>query len=147
MSFPINFYYNQSDYRVIKKNLTPGKTFNGVLRETSDIINPVIMFDNAEVMKYNYCYIPAFSRYYTVSAVENIRENLWAVSMECDVLMSFKRDILQTGAVVDKQSEDSVGDEYIDDGSLVCENLTFSNVYNFPVGLPNVGQFILITAG
>lgn len=39
------------------------------------------------------------------------------------------------------------GDEYIDDGSLVCENVMFNRVYNFARGFNNSPEYILITAG
>ena len=66
---------------------------------------------------------------------------------DVDVLMSFKNDILQLTAVVDKQSEVDVGNEYIDDSSLVTENIMFKTVYNFSSGFNDTGEYILITAG
>ena len=39
------------------------------------------------------------------------------------------------------------GDEYIDDGSLVCDNMMFNTIYNFSNGFNNSPEYILITAG
>ena len=61
--------------------------------------------------------------------------------------MSFRSDIFALKVVVDKQSNESNGDEYIDDSSLVTDNLMFNTVYNFPDGFNNNGEYILITAG
>ena len=61
--------------------------------------------------------------------------------------MSFKGDILALKVVVEKQSMKSNGDEYIDDGSLVTDNLMFKNVYTFANGFNDSGEYILITAG
>lgn len=144
----INFYYNQSDERQIYKNLINGRTYNGVLREGCSIVNPVIMFENEDVMRFNFCYIPEFQRYYFVREIETFRNNLWIVHMECDVLMSFKNDIANCQVVVDKQTMFENGDEYIDDGSLVADNYMFNTVYNFTGnGFNENPTFILITAG
>jgi hypothetical protein len=67
--------------------------------------------------------------------------------MEVDPLMSFKNDILALKVVVSKQSSPVNGDEYIDDGSLVTDNLMFKTVYNFANGFNNNSEYILIIAG
>ena len=61
--------------------------------------------------------------------------------------MSFRGDINQLNVVVDKQSMLENGNEYIDDSSLVAENVMFQQVYDFPSGFNSTGEFILITAG
>ena len=61
--------------------------------------------------------------------------------------MSFKGYISNFQVVVDKQTMSENGDEYIDDGSLVCENVMFNKVYNFARGFNNSPEYILITAG
>ena len=61
--------------------------------------------------------------------------------------MSFKNDIANFQVVFDKQTMGENGDEYIDDGSLVCENVMFNRVYNFARGFNNTPEYILITAG
>ena len=143
----VQFYYNVSDARVINKNIIAGETFEGQARDEVDIMNPVILFDTSEVMKYNYAYIPEFQRYYNISDRNVFREGLFEVSFDVDVLMSFRADILNLSVVVDKQSMLENGNEYIDDSSLVAENVMFQTVYNFPNGFNSTGEYILITAG
>lgn len=143
----VNFYYNQSDYRYINKVLQEGKSFEGVLRDECSVMNPVIMFESQDVLRYNYCYIPEFQRYYAVTRTENYRNGLWLVYMEVDVLMSFRRDILRHKCIVSKQTMPENGDEYIDDGSLVMDSVMFSSIYNFPDGFNEQPTYILITAG
>lgn len=141
------FSYNKSDERQIFKDLVTGETMEGALRDASSIISPTIAFKSSSVMKYNFCYIPAWKRYYFVRDVVSYRNDIYVVSCECDVLMSFKNDIANFEVVVDKQTMGSNGDEYIDDGSLVCDNYMFNRVYNFARGFNNTPQYILITAG
>ena len=61
--------------------------------------------------------------------------------------MSFRADISDLSVVVDKQSMPTNGNEYIDDGSLVSENVMFQTVYEFLGGFNDHGEYILITAG
>lgn len=143
----ILFYYNQSDERQINKILSGETEFEGEIRGPADIMNPVIRFSNSEVMRFNYCYIPDFQRYYSISSVSIERTGLYDISMQVDVLMSFRNHILQLPCIVDKQTDYENGDEYIDDSSLVTDNVMFSTVYNFPDGFNDTPEFILITAG
>ena len=141
------FYYNLSDGRVINKNIVGGDSFYGQARDETDIMNPTIRFDTLDILRYNYAYIPEFQRYYDITDRSCFRDSIWDVTMAVDVLMSFKFDILNLDVVVDKQSMDSNGNEYIDDSSLVAENVMFQTVYDFPNGFNDNGEYILITAG
>lgn len=143
----IIFYYNVSDARQINKELKDGKTFVGVMRDEVSIMTPVVRFSDSEVMRYNYCYIPDLQRYYAVSSIDIVRNGLYDVHMEVDVLMSFRGDIYKLQAIVDKQTDEDNGDEYIDDSSFVTQNVMFSKVYPFSKGFNDTPEYILITAG
>ena len=143
----VQFFYNTSDARVINKNLIVGETFEGQARDEVNILTPVVLFDTDEILRYNYAYIPQFQRYYSITDKNVFREGLFMVSFSVDVLMSFRGHILQLTAVVDKQSMPENGDEYIDDSSLVTDNLMFTSVYNYPDGFNDTPELILITAG
>lgn len=143
----IKFYYNTSDNRTIRKKLINEFSMSGTLRESCNLIDPVLNIQHDGALRYNYAYIPEFRRYYFIKKVTSMRKDLWTVELEVDSLMSFKADILALSVVVDKQSSASVGDEYIDDGSLVTDNYTFKSIYNFASGFNDHGEYILITAG
>lgn len=143
----VQFFHNLSDARVINKNLITGETFRGQARDAVSIMAPVILFDNNEVLRYNYAYIPELQRYYEVDTITAVREDLYEVNFTVDVLMSFRGHILQLPVIVDKQSMPENGDEYIDDGSLIADNIMFTSVYNFPSGFNSTPELILITAG
>lgn len=141
------FYYNASDSRVINKVLIDGETIIGELRDEINVMSPVIRFDSENVIRYNYAYIPELQRYYTIDSINAFRDGLWDVSFSVDVLMSFRADILPLTAIVDKQSMTENGDEYIDDGSLVSDNVMFTRVHEFGSGFNDSPEYILITAG
>lgn len=141
------FYYNQSDDRMINKVLSTGETLQGAMRDECNIMSPTIRFQSANVLRYNYCYIPELQRYYSVVTNNIIRNGMYDVTFEVDVLMSFRGDIMQLQCIVDKQTDLVNGDEYIDDGSLVCDNIMFNRIYEFSAGFNNSPEYILITAG
>ena len=141
------FYYSASDDRVINKTLVGGQQFIGVPRDEVDVMSPVIRFENSEIFQYNYAYIPELQRYYTIESINAFREGIWDVTMNVDVLMSFRGDIMALPVIVDKQSMSENGDEYIDDGSLVTDNVMFTRVHQFSDGFNNYPEYILITAG
>lgn len=143
----IIFSYNQSENNQLNKILTPGKKLTGELRTIANVINPVIRFENDEFMRYNYCYIPSFRRYYFIQSIDSVSNQIFDVTFNVDVLMSFRGDIAQLSAIVDKQAQYENGDEYIDDSSLVMDNLMFTRIYNFPQGFNDTPEYILITAG
>ena len=143
----IRLYNNISDNRTIRKKLLNEFLLSGTLRDSCSLLGPVINIESSNVLRFNYAYIPDFQRYYFVKEITNLRKNIWTLELEVDTLMSFKGDILALQVVVDKQSSDNLGDEYIDDGSLVADSFTFKNVYNFSNGFNNSGEYILITAG
>ena len=143
----VQFFYNVSDPRCINKTLIEGSSFEGQARDQISIMNPVVLFDTEDIIKYNYAYIPEFERYYSIDNIVAYRNNLYEVTMTVDVLMSFRRDILNCVAVVDKQAMQENGDEYIDDGSLVTDNVMFTEVLEFEDGFNDSVEYILIVAG
>lgn len=146
----VKFYYNTSDDRVINKQLletVENNIFSGVVRDEVSVMNPIIRFEDDAILRYNYAYIPSFERYYTIVDRTAYRQGVWDVTFAVDVLMSFRRDICDLNVVVEKQSMLENGNQYIDDGSLVSENVMFQSVYEFPEGFNDTGEYILITAG
>lgn len=143
----VQFFYNTSDDRVINKELIEGETLEGTPRDNVNIMNPIIRFESSDIMRYNYAYIPELQRYYKISSIDIARNEVYDVSFSVDVLMSFRGHILQLPVIVDKQTQEENGDEYIDDASLIMDNVMFTRVYNFQHGFNDTPEFILITAG
>ena len=142
----IDFYKNISEKNKIGKKLTNKLSLNGNLREESSVINPSILVEATSLVDYNYCYIPEFKRYYFISDITSVRNNLWRVSLKCDVLESFKKDILNLSCIVDKQQNQSYSNN-IDDGSYINRADSFVEIANYQNGFNSSGEFILITAG
>lgn len=65
--------------------------------------------------------------------------------MHVDVLESFKNEILSQNCIIEKST---LGfDLYLPDENLITQVKTKTDIVNFPNGLLDTGEFILITAG
>lgn len=142
----ITLYVNNSEKNKIGKNLTNDFSLSGTLRDATNIINPVILIELNEIGNYNYCYIPNFNRYYFITDITVIRTGLFAISLMVDVLESFKTDIKNLSVIL-LNTQNIGSNNYL--SSQVFKNNVKSrtDILNFPNGLNDSGEFILITAG
>lgn len=92
----IVLYNNTSEKNVLNKAgyLTQVTSLTGTLRSGTNLVDPEIVVELATLPTFNYAYITEFNRYYFVRNITNINNKLWSVSLHCDVLYSFKDDIL-----------------------------------------------------
>lgn len=144
----ITLYVNSSERQAINKTISNGLTLLGSLRNESSIINPIILIEIENPSSYNYAYIPEFGRYYFITDMVSVRTDLWRISMNVDVLMSFAFDILNLDVIV---SDLSIGEEqastYFTGTQWQSTVKTKTDVISFPSGLLDNGEYILITSG
>lgn len=142
----ITLYVNNSEKNKIGKNLTNDFSLSGTLRDVTNIINPVILIELNEIGNYNYCYIPSFKRYYFITDITVIRTGLFAISLTVDVLESFKTDIKNLSVIL--LNTQNVGTNNYLSSQVFRNNVkSKTDIINFPNGLNDFGEFILITAG
>lgn len=143
----LRLYYTSDENNKINKSLSNGMILTGTMRDSSSIINPVILVEGSSFSDYNYAYIPQFDRYYFIKGITNYRNNLWILEFECDVLMSFKSSILNMNCIL-IETEDKGADRYLADSRVwVAKVKDKTDIINFPNGLLANGEYILITAG
>lgn len=96
-------YKTESADNVINKTLSDPLTMDINLRRGVDISMPVLRLQLAvDLSDYNYAHIPDFARYYFIRDIQSITYNIWELHLECDVLESYKADILASNAKVRK---------------------------------------------
>lgn len=122
---------------------------DGTLRNDSSVIDPVILIEKTNPQKpiYNYLYIEEFRRYYFINDWVSVRNKVWELHAHVDVLFTWRENIKQCKAVIDKSESSGYANYYLDDGSFVMESRKFNEVLPFQSGLSQNGQFILICAG
>ena len=144
----IILYKNNSERNCVNKALSNDLTFTGTLRDATSIKIPVInIASDSNIIGYNYAFITEFNRYYFITDIKSVRNGVWEVSFLCDVLMSFKNDILNAYAVIDHTTEYDTSDYISSDiwKTLVKDK---TDIINFSgSSFLESGEYILITAG
>lgn len=140
-------YQNHSSNSRIDKSITHLHTYDCVFKDPTSIINPVIRIkaSDTNVLKGNYGYIPKFNRFYYVNNVTSINGDIWEISLHCDVLMSFRDDIIERN-VLFNHSESNYN-LYLNDGSLQMDSRPKITWDKFPNSLTNDGTYVLLLAG
>jgi len=111
----INGYKYKSPNCYINKELETVADFEGELREASSVLDPVFeVKSDANLANINYCYIAAFNRYYYITNVVWVVNNLWRIFCHVDVLMTYKPNLLQHDAIIARNKE--LYNLYINDG-------------------------------
>lgn len=145
----IDILQTSSANNVINKNVVSVKS--GVscnVKEPISIINPVVVLSfDVETLKANYAYIPDYKRYYYIGDIIPLTGGRIELHLSVDVLYSFKNDILNSVAIIDKQQNSNKGNVYLNDGTYVTQEKEFHSIINYPNGFLDSGEYILITCG
>ena len=127
----IKLYKTKSERIRIKKVLENELNLNGSLRDQSSIITPVFVLETNPI-GYNYCYIPAFGRYYYITNIVAIRKHLFQLQLKCDVLMTYQTEIYSLQALIDREENPDtsyVDGDFIIDARPLHEKLEFTSPF------------------
>ena len=108
----INFMKLSSEVNVIGKIWTDVTPIEGQLIYDQSISEPKILV-NSSALGFNYCYIGLFKRFYFVKDIIARNTDLIEIQLTSDPLESFKNDILDSYASIDRQSQN--GNKFIKD--------------------------------
>lgn len=144
----LTLYKTGSERHALRKELTNEVVLSGSLREQSNVINPTFKIRYENPTEFNYLYVTDFGRYYFITEMESVRTNIWLISCSVDVLMSFQEEILNLDVIV---SDLSLGEReastYMEGEQWKSTVKTKTDVIQFPSGLLDTGEYILITSG
>lgn len=137
---------NSSEKNKMDKTLTTIYDIEGTLKDTTSIIDPVIMFDGdlTDSVNMNYMTIPIFNRSYFITNIKSIRNGLFEISGHVDVLTTYKSQIRGCQAIVEKQERK--WNLYLNDGSLRVYQNPEVTTKTFPSGF-NTMEFVFAVAG
>ena len=136
--------------RVDKSNFIVQRfVMEGTLRKESSVIDPIITIEktNPAKLNYNYMYIEEFGRYYYINNIISVRNKAWEIHAHVDVLFTWRADINQMECIADKLEDGDIANTYFDDGSYIMDCRNSIMVKEFPNGLNENGEYILICAG
>lgn len=146
----VTFYTINDDNNVLNKHLIDGETKYIVdIDGTIDLLNPSFKIRKGDLskspLKYNYCYIGnPYNRFYYMNAKQPIQNHIFNIECKVDVLMSFKEDILNQTAIIERSEK--YYDTYIPDISYVVENKTRVQTFEFPNGFTS-DTYVLTVCG
>lgn len=146
----VTFYTITDDNNVINKTLGSGESKDVVdIDGTMDVLKPTFRIRKGELskspLKYNYCYIGSpYNRYYYMNAKQPTINHIFECQCNVDVLMSFKEEILQQQAIVERSAK--YYNTYITDESYTIQNRTRTQTIQFPNGF-ETDNLILVCAG
>jgi hypothetical protein len=140
----IKLYKTSSEKNRINKTITDEIVLNGYLREQCSVTNPVIKIEQSvNLSLYNYAYIEDFGRYYYITDIKTLRNNLWELSLDIDVLMTYKNDILNTVGLINHADLN----QYLHDTNIVTSSKCTKQIVTFTKSLPTDVDYLLIVAG
>lgn len=122
-SFSLMLYKNSAEIERVDKSsyLTFISTLNGTLKESANIIAPQIRIEYANVVNFNYVYIPIWNRYYFVTDIQYGVKNMVVISLRVDVLMSHKNAIYNQRGLV-ARNEYTYNENLVDAERIVKNN-------------------------
>lgn len=138
---------NSSERNKVNKSLTQGPVLSGALRDVSSILDPVIRVEASDVSSYNYAHIPDFGRYYYITDIVSIRTGLWEISMHVDPLETYRQQLMAVPCILEATTSTGMDEYQAGSGQWVAKQKELTDIIAFPQGLPQEGEFILITAG
>ena len=131
---------------VINKTMTLKTTMEINLKRDVDIINPrLILIPNLPTgfTGINYAEIPELNRFYFVDSITNISATLWQLDLSCDVLETYKADILASKARLYRNLK--AGDYF--DTALESSHITTVAKYTSDKGISDSETIIMTTVG
>lgn len=132
-------YHVNDAENVINKTLVNGLELDISLKASVDIVNPEIVL-NGDFRGYNYAHLPDLNRYYFIERIEQLNLKLVKLNLSCDVLETYKADILNSNARFKRNIKN--GD--YQNISIDYSNQTISTNYNSD-GLPMDGNTMIIS--
>ena len=131
MALSVTLYNSASPVEKIGKTLTAGGTYSCNLKDTTSILNPVLIIRTSDaVYNYNYLYISEFQRYYFINDIKSVNNNVWEISAHVDVLETYKTAILANNAVIKRQEK--LYNLYLDDPEFHVLNYERIQTLKFP---------------
>ena len=150
MAFNIVLQSTTSEKNRMDKTVTDIATYSGTLRADTSIVDPVFLVecDLANAVHANYLTVQAFGRSYFINNIRSMRAGLVEFTCHCDVLSSFKTQIMQNHAIMHRSERN--WNLYLNDGSLKMtqrpEKIVTEHFSN-ELAFVNHFSYVLVLAG
>ena len=102
----IKLYITEDADTVMNKDLTLIATLDIQMRDTQNVSAPILILGEiagVDLKTVNYAYIDEFKRYYFIRTITVGQNNIYTLAMECDVIETYKEDILNSSALISRR--------------------------------------------
>lgn len=143
-------YKNNNDINYMNKSLTTLTTCSDIkLKEPTNIVSPTFILsgiNTSDIIDTNYLYYPEFKRYYFIKDKTSTNNDLWELHCEVDVLETFRAQVGQLEAVIQRQ--ENMYNLYLDDGSLKAYSNPMVQTKKFPVSFNDFApHYVMVVLG
>ena len=123
----------------LTKTLNNAVIVNGSFRSEIDSMDVIVEIES-NTYEFNYVYIPSLNKYYFLQNIVHVNAKIIRMLLHCDVLMTYKADILASYGLVIQGG--TINPYY---SSIESESRQAIRRTNFPYKFNNNGNYVLVT--
>lgn len=140
----IVLYNNSAEPNRVDKSsfITQKYRISITLKDSASITNMSIRLKLNNNPDFNYAYIPLFNRYYFITDIKSIRNNIWEISLSVDVLMTYKDAIYEQIGFIDR-NEYEYNNNIIDKKRVISQGFDIEQHIVTNTLFNNIGSYIL----
>lgn len=123
----------------LTKTLNNAVVVEGAFRGEIDSIDVIVEIES-NTYEFNYVHIPSLNKYYFLQNIVHVNQKIIRMLLHCDVLMTYKTDILASYGLVTQGGTINPYYSSIDsDSRQTIRRVTFPYTFN------NTGNYVLVT--
>ena len=123
----------------LTKALNSAVIVNGSFRGEIDSIDVIVEIES-DTYEFNYVYIPSLNKYYFLQNLVHVNAKIIRMQLHCDVLMTYKTDILASYGLVTQGG--TINPYY---SSIDSDSRQAIRRFAFPYKFNNNGNYVLVT--
>lgn len=123
----------------LTKTLNNAVVVNGSFRSEIDSMDIIVEIES-NTYEFNYVHIPSLNKYYFLQNLVHVNAKIIRMQLHCDVLMTYKTDILASyGLVIQGGTINPYYSSIDSDSRQSIRRVTFPYTFN------NTGNYVLVT--
>ena len=123
----------------LTKTLNNAVIVNGSFRSEIDSMDVIVEIES-NTYEFNYIHIPSLNKYYFLQNIIHVNAKIIRMQLHCDVLMTYKTDILASyGLVIQGGTINPYYSSIDSDSRQTIRRVTFPYTFN------NTGNYVLVT--
>lgn len=123
----------------LTKTLNNAVVVNGSFRSEIDSMDVIVEIES-NTYEFNYVHIPSLNKYYFLQNIVHVNQKIIRMQLHCDVLMTYKADILASYGLVIQGG--TINPYY---SSIESESRQEIRRFAFPYKFNNNGNYVLVT--